>query len=238
MYIIVQHGSDWLAFRNPVEVLTARTPTEVFQCLEKIEESGLWAAGFVTYEAAPTFDPAHKTKDAGKLPLLQFGLFQTLEKIEPESSGTYQLGNWAPSVSRNDYVQAIAKIKEHIAAGDTYQVNYTFRLNAEFSGDPFAFFCDLAAAQQGRFGAFIETDDLVICSASPELFFEHHLGTLVSRPMKGTRSRGLTVEQDRAAAHELQNAVKDRAENIMIVDMIRNDIGRVAVPGSVKTVSR
>ncbi|MBC8206533.1 MAG: chorismate-binding protein [Kiritimatiellales bacterium] len=238
MNCLIQHGDDWLSFKDPVEVLTARTPDEVFQCLEKIEASGLWAAGFVSYEAAGAFDDALKTHQPGDLPLLQFGLFQTLGKISPESNGEYRLGEWIPSVSRDEYSKVIAAIKEHIAAGNTYQVNYTFRLNADFEGDPFSFFCDLAAAQQGRYGAYIETDDVAICSASPELFFELKDGTITSRPMKGTLPRGLTFSDDCKQREVLQNSPKDRAENIMIVDMIRNDIGRVAEAGSVETLSR
>ena len=240
---LIQHGNDWLSFTEPVEVLTARTPDEVFQCLEKIERSGLWAAGFVSYEAASAFDDALKTHEPGNLPLLQFGLFQTLEThpgLRPPlpRRGSYQLSEWEPSVSRDEYFDAISSIKEHIAAGDTYQVNYTFRLNADFEGDAFSFFCDLAAAQQGGYGAFIETDEFAICSASPELFFELKDGVITSRPMKGTLPRGLTFSNDWKQAEALRNSPKDRAENIMIVDMIRNDIGRVAEAGSVETISR
>jgi para-aminobenzoate synthetase/4-amino-4-deoxychorismate lyase len=243
MNCLIQHGDEWLRFGDPVEILTARTPDEVFLAVEKIETSGLWAAGFITYEAAGAFDSALKTHPPGNLPLLQFGLFhppETLPGLWPplRGSGSYELGEWTPSVSRDEYFAAIAKIKEHIAAGDTYQVNYTFRLNAGFSGDPFAFFCDLAAAQQGKYAAFIETDDFAICSASPELFFELKDGVITSCPMKGTLPRGLTFSNDWKNAEALKNSAKDRAENIMIVDMIRNDIGRIAVPGSVETLSR
>ena len=247
MKITLQHDDDWLLFENPVEILAARTPDEVFQCLEKIEQSGLWAAGFVSYEVASAFDDALKTHKPGKLPLLQFGLFERVEQTflpahssregRLESLPLYQLGEWKPSVSRGEYFEAIAAIKEHIAAGDTYQVNYTFRLNADFSGDAYSFFCDLTAAQQGRYGAFIETDDFSICSASPEIFFELQDGVITSRPMKGTLPRGLTFSKDRKNAETLRNSPKDRAENIMIVDMIRNDLGRVAGVGSVETLS-
>jgi para-aminobenzoate synthetase/4-amino-4-deoxychorismate lyase len=238
MTVLLQHGDHWLRFSNPVEVISARAPDEVFQTLEKIEQSGLWAAGFVSYEAAGAFDDALKTHAPGDLPLLQFGLFQTVEKTEIKSSGAYQLGEWNPSVSRDEYTDAIASIKEHIAAGDTYQVNYTFRLDADFEGDPFAFFCDLTAAQQGGYGAYIETDEYAICSVSPELFFELKDGIIISRPMKGTLPRGLTFSNDWKNHEALKNSAKDRAENIMIVDMIRNDIGRIAESGSVETVSR
>jgi len=239
MQMVLQYESAWLQFRRPVEVLMARTDAEVFHCLEKIEKDKLWAAGFVSYEAAGAFDEALKTCPPGSLPLLCFGLFRAPEKVSPpESGGVYQLGEMKPSVTRDDYTAAIASVKKYIAAGDTYQVNYTFRLNADFSGDPFAFFCDLATAQQGRYGAFVETDEFAVCSASPELFFQLKDGVMTSRPMKGTRPRGRTAAEDRAAAHELRNAVKDRAENIMIVDMIRNDIGRIADTGSVQTSGR
>ncbi|NOU36604.1 MAG: aminodeoxychorismate synthase component I [Kiritimatiellaceae bacterium] len=245
MNVLLQHGNGWLRFAEPVEVLTARTSDEVYECLKKIETSGLWAAGFVSYEASVTFDDALKTHVQGGLPLLQFGLFKNVEQTSLSAQmhrqgclRHYQLGEWKPSVSRGEYGEAITKIKEHIAAGDTYQVNYTFRLNAEFSGSPFDFFCDLAAAQQGRYAAFIETDEFAICSASPELFFELNDGVITSRPMKGTKSRALTAVADRAAAEALKNSAKDCAENIMIVDMIRNDIGRIAEAGSVETVSR
>jgi len=240
MNIFLQSADQWLRFENPVEVLTARTPQEVFQCLEKIENSGLWAAGFVSYEASGAFDDALKTHEPGNLPLLQFGLFQGLEKVGTPRRGVrdYQLGEWKPSVTSGEYFEAIAAIKEHIAAGDTYQVNYTFRLNTEFSGSPFAFFCDLAAAQQAQYSAFIETEAFAICSASPELFFELKDGVITSRPMKGTLPRGLTFSNDWKNADALKNSAKDRAENIMIVDMIRNDIGRIAEAGSVETLSR
>lgn len=243
MNCLIQHGDEWLRFSEPVEVLTARTPDEVSECLKKIETSGLWAAGFVSYEAASAFDDALKTHAPGGLPLLCFGLFKNVKThpgLRPplQGRGSYRLGEWKPSVTRGEYVEAIGKIKEHIAAGDTYQVNYTFRLNTDFSGSPYDFFCDLAAAQQGRYAAFIETGDFAICSASPELFFELKDGVITSRPMKGTLPRALTAEADRVAAESLKNSIKDRAENTMIVDMIRNDIGRIAEVGSVETLSR
>ena len=161
MKVLLQHANKWLSFKKPVEVLTARTPDEVFQALEKIETSGLWAAGFISYEAAGAFDSALKTHAPGVLPLLQFGLFKNVEQTllsahsykegRQECLPHYELGEWAPSVTRDEYSAAIEKIKEHIAAGDTYRVNYTFRLNAAFSGSPGSFFCDLAVAHRRLF---------------------------------------------------------------------------------------
>lgn len=239
MNIILRHDDQWLRFSDPVEILTARSPEEIVPCFEKMQQSGLWAAGWIAYEAASALDDALVTCAPNKsFPLLQFGLFshgETLSHlIRPQTN--YQLGGWTPSVTQDEYKDAITRIKEHIAAGETYQVNYTFRLQAPFCGDPLAFFHDLIAAQQGRYSAWIQTEDFTICSASPELFFERNNGVITSKPMKGTRARAVTTVADREVAASLNDSPKDRAENIMIVDMIRNDIGRIALTGSVKTI--
>jgi para-aminobenzoate synthetase/4-amino-4-deoxychorismate lyase len=144
------------------------------------------------------------------------------------------LEEWRPSVSPEEYEQAISHIHSRIAAGDTYQVNYSFRLRAGFQGDPWAFFAELIQAQRPNYAAFIETADFAVCSASPELFFALEDNTLTTRPMKGTAARGLTQTADKEEAEWLQQSTKNRAENVMIVDMIRNDIGRVAEIGSVQ----
>ncbi|MBM4153184.1 MAG: aminodeoxychorismate synthase component I, partial [Kiritimatiellaceae bacterium] len=239
MNIILRHDDQWLRFSDPVEILTARSPEEIVPCFEKMQQSGLWAAGWIAYEAASALDDALVTCAPNKsFPLLQFGLFshgETLSHlIRPQTN--YQLGGWTPSVTQDEYKDAITRIKEHIAAGETYQVNYTFRLQAPFCPDPLAFFHDLIAAQQGRYSAWIQTEDFTICSASPELFFERNNGVITSKPMKGTRARAVTTVADREVAASLNDSPKDRAENIMIVDMIRNDIGRIALTGSVKTI--
>src|SRR5204863_6684761 len=121
----------------------------------------------------------------------------------------------------------------YVGIGDTYQVNYTFDLQGRFSGDPFSLFADLAAAQRGCCSAFIQTGSHAICSASPELFFTRDTGTIETRPMKGTARRGRTVAEDEDAAARLRTSSKERAGNVMIVDMMRNDLGRIAETGSV-----
>ena len=230
--------------------------------LREAEASGLFAAGFVSYEAAPAFDSALTTHPADGFPLLCLGLFHAPDVLKDIEAGgrrsvgaplpqhgsdgaspsnqksAYKVGELKPSVSKADFVAAIGEIKERIAEGATYQVNYTYRLNADFSGDAWAFFHELVKAQKTDYAAFVETDEYAICSASPELFFSLNDGKIVSRPMKGTARRGRTFSEDWKQAEALRNSEKDRAENIMIVDMIRNDIGRVAEPGSVETVSK
>jgi para-aminobenzoate synthetase/4-amino-4-deoxychorismate lyase len=240
MKVVLKHAGKWLHFQCPEKVLVAKQVEDVLPMLQEAEESGLFAAGFVSYEAAPAFDSALKTHPAEGFPLLCLGLFHApdvLKDIEEAPTSSFEVGELKPSVFRREFVSAIDEIKERIAEGATYQVNYTYRLNADFSGDAWAFFYELVKAQKTDYAAFVDTGDFAICSASPELFFSLNEGRIVSRPMKGTARRGRTFNEDANQAEALRTSEKDRAENIMIVDMIRNDIGRVAEPGSVETVS-
>jgi para-aminobenzoate synthetase/4-amino-4-deoxychorismate lyase len=141
---------------------------------------------------------------------------------------------WQPSVTREQYDEAIARIRSLIAAGDIYQVNYTLRLRATIDEDPQALFLRMIGANDALHGAYLDCGDFVICSASPELFFRLDGENIASRPMKGTAARGLTHADDLACARQLSASEKDRAENVMIVDMVRNDLSRIAQAGSVK----
>ena len=231
----------WRLFRNPVGILTANRPDEVLPVLHAAEEAvhgrNLHAAGFLAYEAAPGLDTACRTHDLKTLPLAWFGLFKEPEEIdvrEDPAESPFHTGEWKPSMSHDRYVPAIARIKDYLSAGDTYQVNYTIRLRTSFDGNPFGLFRRLRRSQKSRYCAFLETDAFAICSASPELFFRLDAHTLTSRPMKGTSDRGLTSAQDTQMAAALHASEKNRAENVMIVDMVRNDMGRVADKGSVR----
>ncbi len=241
MKVVLKHAGRWLHFQCPEKVLLAERVEEVLPLLHEAEASGLFVAGFISYEAAPAFDSALTTRSPEGFPLLCLGLFHApdvLKDIEEAPTSSFEVGELKPSVSKADFVAAIGEIKERIAEGATYQVNYTYRLTAGFSGDPWAFFYELVKAQKTDYAAFVDTGDFAICSASPELFFSLNDGRIVSRPMKGTARRGRTFSEDWKQAEALRTSEKDRAENIMIVDMIRNDIGRVAEPGSVETISR
>ncbi len=141
--------------------------------------------------------------------------------------------SWEPSICRKTYEAGIQKVRELIRKGDTYQVNYTYRLRAGFAGDPWALFAGMVQAQGAHYSAFIHAGDWVICCASPELFFRRQGADLLCRPMKGTSPRGLWSADDAAQAEALRTSVKNQAENVMIVDMVRNDLGRVARLGSV-----
>jgi para-aminobenzoate synthetase / 4-amino-4-deoxychorismate lyase len=240
--VVLQVGGRWLRFAEPAQVVTAVEPAEVLPRLQAVEETvnsrGWLAAGFISYEAAAGFNPILRTRaPLPGLPLLCFGLFppQNVRPVEVDPVATpIELAGWQPSISRPAYDEAIATIKEHIAQGHTYQVNYTLRLQAPFTGDPWLLFRQLATAQEAQYGAYVDLDRFTVCSASPELFFRLDGESVVTRPMKGTAGRGLTLDQDEGQAEWLRRSEKNRAENVMIVDMMRNDLGRVARIGTVR----
>jgi para-aminobenzoate synthetase/4-amino-4-deoxychorismate lyase len=230
----------WMGFDDPVATVEARTLGQVGPVLESASErvatEGLWAVGWVSYEAAPAFDSALTVGPASDFPLVWFGLFRAPRTLAPSVllpvAGVPM--DWQTTVSAADHREAIERIRHYIHAGDTYQVNYTRRLNAPFEGDPWALFTRLITAQKTRLGAFLDTGDWCLCSASPELFFRLEGDRLISRPMKGTSPRGLTALEDLELRRALEKSEKNRAENVMIVDMVRNDLGRVCEPGSVQ----
>ena len=250
----------WLEFRSPARILIARQLNEVLPALTALDDAvqrGWWAAGFISYEAAPAFDPALRTRRPGSLPLLWFGLYRAGNVCKHQSPGV--LESWRTgkaggasdvghsllqysntpslqhSISSSAFRRAIAAIRRKIAAGETYQVNYSFRLRAPFRGDFSALAAALLAEGRTSYGAYLDLGDHTLCSLSPELFFRREGERIVCRPMKGTAPRGLTLADDEHIAHELHTSAKNRAENIMIVDMVRNDLGRIARPGSVRT---
>lgn len=226
-----------LQFVNPVEILAAYCVDEVTEVLSKVEQavaSGYYAAGYVSYEAAPAFDSAYKVSSNVKMPLVWFGIYeQPIKEPLPQANGQFKVSNWCPNTERERYNHAIDKIKESIARGDTYQTNYTMRLRADFEGDDLAFYQRLSAAQRADYCAYLNIGRFRILSASPELFFRWEQNKVTARPMKGTMKRGRTLQEDRIHNKILSESIKDRAENVMIVDLLRNDLSRVAVNGSV-----
>ena len=228
-------------FVDAVEEITATTPAQIIPALRRIAaatQSGLHAAGFLTYEAAPACDPLFRVKAASALPLLWFGLFKTRREIKAGAflhDGPFSLTGAQTSLNENAYHQAVEQIREHIAAGDTYQVNFTLRQRAHFAGDDLALYHRLCRNQRAGYCAYLNLGRYRILSISPELFFHWHNGQITTKPMKGTRPRGRHTAEDRDYAAQLQTSPKERAENLMIVDLLRNDLGRIAEFGSVQT---
>lgn len=230
---------QWLLFQDPIRIHVAANLESVVRVFRTVEHevavNGLYAAGFVAYEAGPALDSALAARPDGIFPLLWFGIYRKPEKIffPSLSQGDQITIPWEPSVSENEYRHSFRRIKEYIRAGDTYQVNYSFRLRGPFSGDPWKLFVRMVHAQHHGYGGFVNIDSWAVCSASPELFFALEPGNLVSRPMKGTASRGRWHAEDLRQAAWLANSEKNRAENVMIVDMVRNDMGRICTNSNV-----
>ncbi|MED3661092.1 aminodeoxychorismate synthase component I [Ureibacillus terrenus] len=226
-----------IAFLHPEKIISTRQIHEVLDCIQEVQEwvkKGYYAAGFLSYESAPAFDASLKTKPDHQMPLLWFGLYKEPTYQVMASQGSYSLTEWEPDTNESEYREAIQSIKSAIAKGITYQTNYTIRLHARFQGDAFALFDKMKKAQKANFCAYIHTGEHSILSASPELFFHMKGNHITTRPMKGTVKRGKTFEEDLERANWLYHSEKNRAENVMIVDLLRNDVGAVAETGTVK----
>ena len=242
-------GTPWARFDDlqagtalrcppPFRVLVASTPADVVPVLTEVERAtaaGHWAFGYVGYEAAPGLDPALPTHppDPDGPPPAWFGLCAPPVPVDPVPAAGGSALHWRPDWSDADHHRAVDRVRDHIAAGNTYQVNLTDRLRAPFDGDPAGLYADLAAAQAGAHNAYLDLGRHVLASASPELFFDWDGDVLRTRPMKGTAARGRTVDDDRRRGEELRGSAKERAENLMIVDLLRNDVSRIARVGSV-----
>lgn len=245
-------GGSALLFENPLDMITTSESGEVETCLEKIEKhtkKGAYLAGFFSYECGASFESKLQPllPEKNDTPLLWFGVFDPPrqlssfegdEWLKKNSSQTgqeeYEIGEITPSLSQQEYEQKFQAVMEYISAGDIYQANLTFKGHFSFSGSPFSFYRTLRRGQQTAFGGMIETGKHTYLSLSPELFFSHQDGVFSCRPMKGTAKRGITNSEDLAIMDWLRSDQKSQAENLMIVDLMRNDMSRISEPGSVE----
>lgn len=226
-------------FTKPIKELKTRDIDQVEALLKEVEtyqEAGFYAVGYVSYEAAPAFEKklaVHPAPLMGEY-LLYFTIHEEVETLPfPEDYEAVDLpANWKEEVEAPAYQEAIKTIHHHIRQGDTYQVNYTVQLSQELETDPLAIYNRLVVEQKAHYNAFIQHDDVAILSISPELFFEQEDRLLTTRPMKGTTRRGLTNQADLKEAAWLEADPKNRAENMMIVDLLRNDMNRISEIGS------
>jgi para-aminobenzoate synthetase/4-amino-4-deoxychorismate lyase len=227
-----------LEFEEPSAVLSAASMADVRRVIRAAEAAamdGQWVAGFVSYEAAPAFDEALRVRDPAPRPLACFGVFGPPRSTAAgeASRDDARLSSLEPDASRAEFARSVERIRAALGRGDAYQVNLSLRLRGRFTGDPEALYRRLHAAQGGRHSAFFLLGGRAIVSASPELFFERRGDELTVRPMKGTAPRGRFIEEDERLAAALAASEKERAENVMITDLMRNDVGRVAAVGSV-----
>ncbi|MAM13442.1 MAG: aminodeoxychorismate synthase, component I [Rhizobiaceae bacterium] len=230
-----------LTFSQPHALILATDPEDVAQGFVRMEEAragGHWLAGYVSYEAGLLLDPALSGLSPGKteIPYLCFGVFDPPEKtgLPASCSATPFLSDLEPAWDFATYRERFEPLHAHLMAGDCYQGNLTFPIEARWQGDPLAAFHAYAERQPVRYGAYLDLAGPRILSRSPELFFEVGSdGSIETRPMKGTAPRGATAEEDEAIIAAMLDDEKTLAENCMIVDLLRNDISRIAEPGSV-----
>ncbi|ABM58573.1 chorismate-binding protein [Verminephrobacter eiseniae] len=232
------------AFGRPRQLLLAHTHADVRAVLDAVHaaaQRGHWCVGYLRYEAAAAFDTALQTHAADG-PLAWFAVHDAPmpwpdDNLQQRAADPARV-EWADGPERAAFDAALARIQQAISAGELYQVNYTAPLRGRLQGAAEALFAALQQAQPGGYAAHIVAGDEQLLSVSPELFFDWHDapggGRIVARPMKGTAPRGATPGQDMANAEWLRTAPKERAENVMIVDLLRNDMARIALPHSVR----
>lgn len=231
-------SDNWsISLTSPKDVLVAQSVKEVVPLIAAAEQAsrrGSFVAMFLSYEAAPAFDTALITQSSNSsLPLAWAGIFSEASSYPEIPTAAYKTSAWEPAVTQSEYATAVERILQLIADGATYQVNYSFPLKAMFEGDPLSYYFELTRAQGARYSAFIDIGDFQILSLSPELFFERKGSLVRTKPMKGTVQRGRWIAEDEQLARWLSQSAKDRAENVMIVDLLRNDLGKVSKIGSV-----
>jgi para-aminobenzoate synthetase / 4-amino-4-deoxychorismate lyase len=229
-------------FERPELILQCREVNEIIPLLRELDRKvaeGYTAAGFLCYEAGQAFLPVSQPSRV-QMPLAWFALTRHVRPLELgtlpdgfEDGGNAMPGDLRLNIGFQEYDEAIRTIREWIAAGYTYQVNYTMRLRAEFSGSARSLYRRLRSRQRVDYAAYLETPDWTVLSLSPELFLRKRGNTIVMKPMKGTAPRGRTNREDAARISELQNSAKEQSENLMIVDMLRSDLGKVCEIGSV-----
>lgn len=248
--ILLEHGPKGQAalFDGALGLVVAREAAEVAPALAALDAArarGLWVAGWIAYEAGYALEErlAPLMPEAGG-PLLAFGLYDGPRDAAPllaqaaGAAAAVRVAPVTPAITRDDYAAAFARVKDYIAAGDCYQINLTFPLKSRLTaGTPLGLYGALRSRQSVGFGAFVDLGEglPVLVSRSPELFLRTEAGGRIeSRPMKGTALRDADPVQDAELAEELRLSEKNRAENLMIVDLLRNDISRIARVGSVK----
>ena len=226
-------------FTRPIKELKTRDLAEVADLLAQVEsyqEQGYYVVGYVSYEAAPAFEEKLAVHKAPLLAeyLLYFTVHDSVEASPiPLIYDEIDLpSNWQEVTSAEDYEKAIAQVHHHLRQGDTYQVNYTVQLKQDLSANPFAIYNRMVVEQEAGYNAYVEHDEMAVISMSPELFFEQNDRELTTRPMKGTTQRGVTDQEDLGQASWLEQDPKNRSENMMIVDLLRNDMNRISEVGS------
>ncbi|KZY30361.1 aminodeoxychorismate synthase component I [Roseovarius sp. HI0049] len=231
-----------MRFATPRDVIRADHPDEIQDALDRMEYTradGKWCAGYINYEAGYALELKLRDimPEGRRLPLVLMGVFDAPEtgSVVTRTAGTATLTDVRPEWSFEDYRPRFEQVHQHLRTGNCYQANLTFPFSACWQGDPTALFEEMTARQPVRYAALVKLDGPIILSRSPEMFFEVDAdGWIETHPMKGTIRRGQTPETDAALAETLRRDEKNRAKNLMIVDLLRNDISRICELGTLR----
>src|SRR5690625_4642513 len=213
-------------FKSHIVVIVAESIKDVIPCLNKVQtatERGFFVAGFLSYEAAAAFHKDITVHQTQQIPLLWFGVFEQPTAEPLTNTQPFTISDWLPHVSKEAYGQNVDRILKAIQKGETEQVNYTIPFHACFSGDARTYYNQLKEAQSAHYSAYINIGHTSILSASPELFFHLDKNIITTRPMKGTVARGKTYAEDTYLSHRLQTSRKNRHENKLIVELMKQE---------------
>lgn len=231
-------GTDLRAFfKDPLYTIEARNLSEVSPSLAAVDQAvrkGYYVAGYLTYEAAGQFYPEIPFQLEGDFPLLWFGVFKRKLSLPRMKEEEFSLSTWEPNLSKEEYRQRFIQIHKKIKAGVSKQINYTIRMGADFHGDAYTYYKQLENAQEADYSAYMQFDDYAILSASPELFFHLKDRVITTKPMKGTASRGLSFYEDLEKANWLRNSKKNREENLLSVQLMKEELKKIADPTSIE----
>ncbi len=244
--ILDDNKTQDLFFYNPVDILAAYSHKEINSLLSIVDEKlklGLYVAGYFAYEAGYGFEEKFHDDQYYDKPLVVFGVYEKPQIIPSNIHETKEMDICITNSLRNinkyinllDYDNKISKIKEYISSGDVYQINYTYKYKFKYSCDTLLMYYSLLEKQNVEYSAYIEDKSRCIISLSPELFFKIKNGEIIVKPMKGTSERGRYIEEDIKLESLLSKCIKNKAENTMIVDLMRNDLGKICVAGSICT---
>ncbi|NTV53337.1 MAG: hypothetical protein HGA76_10050 [Candidatus Firestonebacteria bacterium] len=230
LYLAFDHQPLW--FENPHELVSCHFLSELMPTFKKIErwlDAGWHVAGYLSYEAGYGFENRLCRSGKFAFPLMHMGAYRppTKKKAMPGTAEPYQLSRLRLNTNFPEYRRAIQRIREYIAQGDVYQITYCIKNYFRFSGNPRRLFKELYRCQSVPYAAYVETGEHAILSLSPERFIQKTGGYLLTEPMKGTWPRGSHPAQDRRRRREFSRDPKNRAENLMIADLLRNDLGRI-----------
>lgn len=233
MKIFFDFGKSSLCFNHPAYIINCFSFQDVPLAFEKIEEAlkqGLHVAGFFSYELGYSFEEKFSTYDLNGFPLIQVGCYKEPHQYNDRSitdGHSSKIENLRFNISKEKYFDHIDIIRSYLQAGDVYQITYCLKILFDFSGNAFDLYKKLFAVQPVPYAAFVETDQYSIASLSPELFLYKKGNSILSKPMKGTWQREKNFFSDIAARYKFYHDEKNRAENVMITDLLRNDLGRI-----------